>query len=411
VNSRERLLTAIGGGAPDHVPLICRVFGFAAPAELAWEDAGGVVPYWYTMRLEHIHTLPIPWNMARDFRRADAWLRIGLDDVLEVSPPWSIGPDVAVRDYVEPPPHGARYPIACREYTTPDGLLTHKVHRTREDPGPGWVVQPEFPPLFEDYNIPRHVRPPIVSVDDVPKMRHLLRPPTGEQRSAYQRRMHETRQFASDNGVLVCGWSLFGFDAVVWLCGAERAVMMAMTELDAFQQVVDLIDEFDRSRTEFMLEVGGVDLVVQRGWYSSTDFWSPDLFRRYVLPKLKANVERVHAAGAKFAYVMTTGVKPMAPMLAEADIDLFCWADPVQGDAALAEVRGRLGPNVAIAGGVNASLTLGHGSDHEIRAAVRGATETLGPERFILEPVDSLYPETPWSAVRTMIDAWKECTQ
>ena len=53
-------------------------------------------------------------------------------------------------------------------------------------------------------------------------------------------------------------------------------------------------------------------------------------------------------------------------------------------------------------------MTLGRGSTDDIRIAVRNALETLGPAGFILEPVDSLYPDTPWPAVRAMIDNWKD---
>lgn len=219
--------------------------------------------------------------------------------------------------------------------------------------------------------------------------------------------MRFVRRFADEKGVLVCGWSLFGMDLVVWLCGAENAVMLAMLEPRVFAELVDLVDGFDRMRTEFMLEVGGVDLVIQRGWYSSTDFWSPQLFERWVLPNLKRNVADVHRAGARFAYVMTTGVRPLLRYLAEAGVDLYCWADPVQGDADLRTIRETLGGRVAIAGGVNAPLTLGRGSPDEIRRAVRDAIETLGPSGFILEPVDSLFPDTPWPAVKTMIEEWR----
>ena len=65
-------------------------------------------------------------------------------------------------------------------------------------------------------------------------------------------------------------------DGVVWLCGAENAVMMAVTDPDMFRQVVELVDEFDRMRSDLMLEIGGVDLIVERGWYSSVDFWPFD---------------------------------------------------------------------------------------------------------------------------------------
>ncbi|MBN1341702.1 MAG: hypothetical protein JXQ73_03430 [Phycisphaerae bacterium] len=408
MTSRERLLTAINGGRPDHVPLVCRVFGFAAPPELQWSRDGRPEPFWYTGRLEHIHTLPQPWRVEHDFKRVDAWLSLGVDDVIEVSLPWRIDPRVTARDFTVPASADCPYPLACREYTTPDGVLTHQVKATGEDVGAGWVVQPEYPPLFEDFNIPRSHRPPMVEADDLPKIRHLLRPPDDEQLAAYRERMKLVRQFADERGVMVCGWSLFGMDAVVWLCGAENAVMMAMMQPELFAQVVHRVGEFDRMRTDLMLEVGGVDLFVQRGWYSTTDFWSPDLFERHVLPNLEQSVDRVHQAGAKFAYVMTTGIKPLLRFLPQANVDLLYWVDPVMGGVDIETVRHELGGKVAIAGGVNAPLTLGKGSAQEIRAQVEQAIETLGPAGFVLEPVDSLFPDTPWSAVRTMIEAWKQ---
>lgn len=408
VTSRERLLTAIAGGEPDHVPLICRSFGFPAPPGLAWERDGRPMPYWYTMRLEHIHTLPQPWTIEDDFKRVDAWLSLGIDDLLEVSMPWSINPAVKILDYEESPVADSEPPAACRKYTTPDGVLVHKVKRTGEPIDPGWVMQPAFPPLIEDFNIPRSMRPPMMQADDLPILRHLLCRPTDRQIADYRERMKRVQRFASERGVLVCGWSLFGMDLVLWLCGAEPAVMMAMLEPHLFNELIEFVDEFDRMRTDLMLEIGGVDLIVQRGWYSSADFWSPDLFERYVLPNLKRTVGRVHEAGASFAYVMTTGVKPLLHYLAEAGVDLYYWADPVQGDADLEATREVLGGKVAIAGGVNAPLTLGKGTPAEIRRAVHDAMDTFGPAGFVLEPVDSLFPDTPWPAVKAMIDAWKE---
>ena len=111
--------------------------------------------------------------------------------------------------------------------------------------------------------------------------------------------MRKIAFFLNEEGFVWRGPGPGSIRTVVWLCGAENAVMLAMTQPDVFAQLVELVDAFDRTRTELMLDVGGVDLVVQRGWYSTTDFWSPDLFERYVLPNLKRNVRRVHAAGAR----------------------------------------------------------------------------------------------------------------
>jgi hypothetical protein len=39
---------------------------------------------------------------------------------------------------------------------------------------------------------------------------------------------------------------------------------------------------------------------------------------------------------------------------------------------------------------------------------VKHALDVLGPTgRFILHPVDAVFPDTPWESVERMIDAWK----
>ncbi len=409
MKSRERLLTTIAHQEPDHVPLLCWCFGFTAPPHLRWRRDGREVAHWYTMRLEHIHTLPEPWRYPEDdFERVDRWLSLGLDDVLEISPPWSMHPDVRVRDWQESPSASEPYPLLCREYETPAGVLRHVVRKTGEAQGPGWVIQPEHVPLFEDFNIPRGVKHAVAGPEDLSKLRYLLQDPTAEQRAAYRERMAAVRRFAQERGVLVQGWSAFGMDGVIWLMGVERAVLAAMTEPDFFQELVDIIYDFDRRRTEIMLNVGGVDMVVQRGWYSSTEFWSPALFRRFVLPHLQDLVTLAHQAGVRFAYTMTTGVLALAELLLESGIDLLYYVDPVQDDANLATVKAKFQGRLAVAGGINSGVTLASGSPQEIRQAVYIAMQTLAPGGgFILAPVDALFPDTPWPSVQAMIEAWR----
>lgn len=410
MNSRERLLTAIAHQEPDHVPLLCWCFGFAAPPHLRWRRNEREIRHWYTMRLEHIHTLPEPWDYPQDdFERVDRWQSLGLDDVLELSPPWGVHPDVRVRDWQEPPSATEPYPLLCREYQTPAGVLRHAVRKTEEKSGPGWVIQPEHVSLFEDFNIPRGVKHAVTGPEDLPKLRYLLQAPTTEQRAAYRERIGAVRRFAEERGVLVQGWSAFGMDAIVWLMGVEGAVIAALTQPDFFQELVDLIYDFDRRRTEFMLDEGGVDMVVQRGWYSSTEFWSPALFQRFVLPHLRDLVGLAHQAGTRFAYTMTTGVLALADLLLESGIDLLYFVDPVQDHADLAVVKAKFQGRLAVAGGVNSGVTLARGSKEEIRQAVETAVCTLSPGGgFILAPVDALFPDTPWSSVETMIEAWKD---
>jgi len=65
---------------------------------------------------------------------------------------------------------------------------------------------------------------------------------------------------------------------------------------------------------------------------------------------------------------------------------------------------------VCIWGGVNGFITVEKSSESNIDTAVRTALETLGPQGFILSPVDNVRdPSDPvWKKVLALIAAWKK---
>lgn len=406
MTSRQRFLAVLQGQRPDHVPLTTWCFGLSAPPELSWNSDGQSRDYWYSLRMEHLHTTAVPWTLEDDFRRVRAWRSLGVDDVLDVSIPWSMDPEVSYTDSIIPAGQAEPYPVLVREYDTPAGRLRHAVRQTDPEP-PGWPIQPNHVPLIEDFNIPRAVEHAVSSPADIPPIRYLFAPPDAAARQWYTERMGQVGALARAEGVAVQAWSAFGMDGVVWLTGTEGAIMLALDQPEAFAELVDLIAVTDYARTELALTSSDVDLVVQRGWYSSTDFWSPALFDRYVFPHLRELSALAHRHGRQLAYVMTTGVEKLGPRLADAGVDLLYFVDPLQDGIDLAWARHHLADRMALVGGLNA-LTLGH-EPAVIRDEARRALDTLGPTgRFILHPVDALFPDTPWAGVEAMIAAWEE---
>jgi len=407
VTSKDRILAALRGEAADHVPLTTWCFGFRAPDHLKWETNGRDVPFWFSKRLEHLHTLPHPWELEDEFKRAEAWLSVGIDDVLEVSVPWSQDPAVTTRDSVIPASGDERYPVMVREYETPSGSIRHAVRKTGNE-GEGWPLQPDCVPIIEDYNIPRAVQHAVSGPNDVEPIKHLFAPPSEEQGRWFADRMANMKAFADKRGLFTQAWTAFGMDAAVWFCGTQGAIMLAMDAPEAFGRLMEIIAETDYARTEMAAAADGVDMVCQRGWYSSTDFWSPSLFDEYVFPHLSELTALAHRHGKKFGYVMTTGVEKLGPRLADAGVDLLYFADPVQDGIALETVRDSLASRMTIVGGTNA-LTLHSGDSVRIRDEVKRAIDILAPtNRFILHPVDAIFPDTPWEGVEAMIGAWKE---
>jgi hypothetical protein len=410
MTSKERILCVLNGTKPDHIPLTTWCFGFQPPRYLQWKNKADEINYWYTKRLEHIHTLPQEWTLEDDFRRALAWQSLGVDDVLEISVPWSLSPKVTFEDYIIPQGvigGNKQYPVMVREYDTPVGKIRHAVKQTAKEPS-GWPVQPCDVPLIEDYNIPRATKHLISDSPEIDQLEYLFCPPDADQRKWFDHRMALVKKFSEEHGLFVQAWTAFGMDAVVWFTGVEGAITMSMTKPEAFQRLVNIISATDYERTELAVKTAGIDMVCQRGWYSSTDFWSPELFDIYVLPNISRLTELAHKYGKKFGYVMTTGVETLGTRLADAGVDLLFFIDPVQDGISLAKAEELFGERMTMVGGIN-SVNLTSVNSGKIQREVKEAIDILGPtNRFILHPVDAIFPDTPWEGVEIMINAWKE---
>ena len=408
MTSRERILAALNGESSDHVPLTTWCFGFSPPKDIRWQSDGREVKYWYSKRMEHIHTMPQPWSLEDDFRRADALLSLGIDDILEVSVPWGQDTAVTWRDSHVQAGSVDRSPVFVRQYETPSGPLRHAVRQTGEDPGHGWVIQPDYVPLFEDFNIPRAVEHAVAGPSDVLALKHLYCAPNEKDRKWFTERMAKVRKFADEKGLLVGAWSAFGMDAAVWLAGTEGAIMMAMDSPKVFEQLMETISAADNARTVLAASTAGIDMVIERGWYSSLNFWSPDLFDKYVCCYVEQLAAIAHKYGKKFAYVITTGAEVIGPRLAKAGVDVLYFVDPVQDGISLEKARELMSDDMTLVGGTNA-ISLASGDRNHIRLEVKHAIETLGTtNRFILHPVDAIFPDTPWEGFEQMIETWRE---
>jgi uroporphyrinogen-III decarboxylase len=269
-------------------------------------------------------------------------------------------------------------------------------------------VQPKHVPLIEDYNVARAIQHLISQPEDIHKITWLYQAPGEREIDWVRDRMGRLLPFAQDRGVLLQAWSAFGADAAVWFAGTEGAVMLCMEHPEAFKQLLDIIQAVDMARTELAL-AAGADMVVQRGWYSSTDFWSPRLFREHFQPRIAELASLAHSHGKLFGYVMTTGVMTLGEELARAGVDLLYYVDPVQDHVNLVDAAARFKGSMAVAGGINSSVTLARGSAEETCAAVSQALEAFGREGgFILSPVDALFPDTPSSNVDAMVKCWRD---
>jgi len=388
MTSRERMLTAIHCGEPDHVPLSFMIFNALRARSGGWRD---FVDHAIALGTDPVVNLisVVPSDGAE---HSDAQ-----------GPPVHFAPEVKIREWRERPA-GARYPVLHKEYITPDGTLSVAVNRTDDWPYGDHV------PFLNDYIEPRATKHLVTCPEDLPALRHLLTEPAADDLVAFRAACGEAKAFAAERQLLLTGGWGIGADALAWVFGLTNAVLAAVDEPEFLDELLEMIHRWNLKRMTLLLEAG-LDLFVRRGWYEGTSFWSPDLYRRLILPRVKAEAELAHQAGAKFGTIMTVGANQFAELIVESGVDVVIGVEDVQDHGMnFVELKEKLDGKVALWGGVNGFLHIEEGDEDDIRTATTRALDTLGPDGFILSPVDNIRDtsETVWRKVLLFIETWKD---
>jgi hypothetical protein len=412
MSSRERIRAVIAREPVDHLPLCFEGVGHAWPGFLVTR-----------------HPDPL--------ERAERMLALGLDVGVVVQPPRFSLPDFEVNERSRPYPdmevdsavpapadappdpgytvrHWTERPAAeehtllCAEYATPAGKLRQVVR------------QHEYPyrrvSLTNDLNIPasRSREYLVKGRADLDALEHVLKPPTSAQLAPYRQRMKQSRAFCDAKGVLLSGRSQGIGDTMFWLSGAEAVLMMAMDDPASLERYAGIVSRWNDARLEIQADAG-VDLIIRRGWYEGCDFWSPELYRRFLMPVFKREIERLHQAGILVTYSMGSGSVPLLDAFLELRFDVLSSIDPLVPGTDVAKIKEKIGDVIALYGGVNNFHVIEQGEPQAVRTAVFDAVEVMGKGGgYILGPGDTLDcvlafgPKTERN-FHAMIEAWKEC--
>jgi uroporphyrinogen-III decarboxylase len=389
LTSRQRMLRALNQEDVDYIP--CSFMSFTALRKRLNEDMFKLSKAELEMGLDSILFIP---SAGRPLRPDHPDLR-GL--------PVRFHPDVSVREWKECTPD--KYPILHKEYNTPAGKLTTAV-QTSDD----WVHGDHIP-FIDDYQIPRALKPLVTGLDELDALRYMLTPPSQQDIEAYHQEAIQARAFADyHNVLLVGGWGV-GMDMVNWLVGMQQLMLLTMDNPQFVADLVELIYQWNRQRMEVVLSAP-VDLYIRRAWYEGCDFVLPKFYRDVIMPRIRAEVDLAHERNAKFGYICSSGTKPMLDTYRDIGFDVLIGVDPIQGTHTdMPLMMQKLGGQITLWGGVSGAVTVERGTENEIRAAVRHGIKTLGPDGFILSPVDNITVDEPqtWRNVDIFIDEWCKC--
>lgn len=388
LTSRQRILRTLNLEEVDHVP--CCLMSFSALRKRCNENMYELVKAERRLGLDSM--LFIPYE-PRSKRPENPDLR-GL--------PVRFHPDVKIREWYSFGDDGKK--LVNKEYITPAGNLTSIVKLTSDWPH-GMHI-----PFLDDFQIPRAVKPLITHSSELEALQFLLMPPTKEDINDFEKEMNKARAFINDEKVILAsGWGV-GIDMVAWLFGLKNLVYAQYDQPDFLIDMLSLINKWNISRMKVILN-NHVDLYLRRAWYEGCDFLTPKFFHKCVLPILSNEVNLAHQFGAKFGYIRTSGINPLLNDYLNANVDVLIGLDPVQGtNTDFSLIRKKLAGNMCTWGGVSGSITIENGTELEVRQAVSSAIEKLGPDKFILSPVDNITVDTLKSRtnLKTMISEWQK---
>ena len=255
------------------------------------------------------------------------------------------------------------------------------------------------------------VKPLISGIEDLSPLQFLLYPTQDEQILQFQEEAGRAHDFSEEHGILLVGGWGVGLDMACWLCGIQNLTMLTIDQPTFVSQLLEMIHVWNMQRMQVILSAP-VDLFIRRAWYEGCDFVTPKFYNNEILPRLKAEVELVHAHGAKFGYLITSGTKPMLDYYLEAGIDVLIGVDPIQGTYTdMPLMKNKLDKRICLWGGVSGSVTIEMGTEEQVRSETRKAINILGPTGLILSPVDNITLDTPltWGNIDFFKEEWQSC--
>jgi uroporphyrinogen-III decarboxylase len=393
MTSRERMLAALAGEKPDHTPCSFMLF------------------------------LSLSRQCRTDAEYVERQVALGLDAFVHVGHLTAdlhryggLHPDATWREWVE---QREGVTCFCRRIDTPAGPLTSRI-RQRE----GWPTPEDFP-LYDDLLVPRMEEALVHPERDLDKVKYLFGPIKDEDIRALAMEAEEAARQARTLGLLqVGGWKgrvrpglhvepgVMGCDAMAWLSGMEEIMALGILKPQIITEYAQIIHEWNMRQLEVYLDKTEAELIIRRGWYETTEFWTPTGFRTIIAPTLRREADLVHQAGRTFGYIITSAFLPLLDDILDAGVDVLIGLDPAEGKGThLGEIKERFrSRRRALWGGVSGAITVEMGTEEETEEAVRTALQTLGGGGgFILSPVDNVREDTERTRrnTRRFIEAWQ----
>jgi len=240
-------------------------------------------------------------------------------------------------------------------------------------------------------------------VEDFEKLRHLLRPPTGYDASAFE----ESRRMMGGDGIVCIHIGVPGFQNWFWYIdgGLEALTYAWYDHRDLMLELRDLERERILKQVEMALEVkpdailtGGSGILVLQ---------SPEIFHEAGLRTL-ADITRMCTEAGVLSMVHSGGPTRDLVKMCVDETELNCIKPlevPPQGDGDLRAFKQEFGDGICLMGNLHTTEVMWKGTPADVEAAARQAIDAAAEGGgFILSTGDQCGRDTPDENLFAMID-------
>lgn len=219
--------------------------------------------------------------------------------------------------------------------------------------------------------------------------------------SDFAARLQPWREFA----VMATGASVFQHPT--FLRGIDNLLLDMAAQPEMAHYLMDRFTDFYLAYFDRMFRAAGGcidilraadDLGTQRGL-----FFSPEMFRTFIKPRLAKLVDLAHSHGVKFMFHSCGAIRPLIGDMIEIGVDIL---DPLQAAAKGMDPQGlkdSYGQGICLHGGICTQYLLPWGTPDEVRKEVRRCVEILGAGGgYILAPCHVLQTDVPTENILAM---------
>lgn len=156
-----------------------------------------------------------------------------------------------------------------------------------------------------------------------------------------------------------------------------------------------ILYEWDLPIIDLQLAIGVDGFYFADDWGSKTGMiFSPDMWRRFIKPRLAVIYQRCHEAGVYVGQHSDGKIQAVFPDLIEIGLDIFNPLEPAAMDPL--EMKRQYGAQVTFYGGIDVERTLPFGTPDDVRAEIRERAATLGQGGgYILQTSHHILWDTP----------------